>query len=93
MVVHLRLAESLRQKRLRPAPQDRAVITNDDVAVENSLYTTGRRGVAGTLVVEKIVGAAAEVGMEFRPGADRQRAIVTRARETKRAVVFAVSDS
>jgi dihydroxyacetone kinase-like protein len=32
------------------------------VAVENSLYTTGRRGVAGTLVVEKVVGAAAERG-------------------------------
>ena len=39
------------------------VLTNDDVAVEDSLYTTGRRGVAGTLVVEKIVGAAAEQGM------------------------------
>jgi phosphoenolpyruvate---glycerone phosphotransferase subunit DhaK len=39
------------------------VLTNDDVAVEDSLYTTGRRGVAGTLVVEKIVGAAAEEGM------------------------------
>lgn len=38
------------------------VLTNDDVAVEDSLYTTGRRGVAGTLVVEKIVGAAAEQG-------------------------------
>jgi dihydroxyacetone kinase-like protein len=38
------------------------VLTDDDVAVENSLYTTGRRGVAGTLVVEKIVGAAAEQG-------------------------------
>jgi dihydroxyacetone kinase-like protein len=36
------------------------VVTDDDVAVENSLYTTGRRGVAGTLVVERIVGAAAE---------------------------------
>lgn len=36
------------------------VTTNDDVAVENSTYTTGRRGVAGTLVVEKILGAAAE---------------------------------
>jgi dihydroxyacetone kinase-like protein len=36
------------------------IITNDDVAVEDSLYTIGRRGVAGTLVVEKIVGAAAE---------------------------------
>ncbi|MER9754417.1 dihydroxyacetone kinase subunit DhaK [Mesorhizobium sp. M0166] len=39
------------------------IVTNDDVAVENSSYTTGRRGVAGTLVVEKIVGAAAEQGM------------------------------
>lgn len=39
------------------------VVTNDDVAVENSSYTTGRRGVAGTLVVEKMVGAAAEQGM------------------------------
>src|SRR5688572_1916351 len=38
------------------------VIVNDDVAVEDSLYTTGRRGVAGTLVVEKIVGGAAEAG-------------------------------
>jgi dihydroxyacetone kinase-like protein len=41
------------------------VITNDDVAVEDSLYTTGRRGVAGTLVVEKIVGAAAEDGADL----------------------------
>ena len=41
------------------------VITDDDVAVENSLYTTGRRGVAGTLVVEKVVGAAAERGADL----------------------------
>jgi phosphoenolpyruvate---glycerone phosphotransferase subunit DhaK len=39
------------------------VLTNDDVAVETSTYTTGRRGVAGTLIVEKMVGAAAEAGM------------------------------
>ena len=39
------------------------VITDDDVAVETSTYSTGRRGVAGTLIVEKIVGAAAEMGM------------------------------
>ena len=43
------------------------IVTNDDVAVENSSYTTGRRGVAGTLVVEKIVGAAAERGMALEP--------------------------
>jgi dihydroxyacetone kinase-like protein len=41
------------------------VIVNDDVAVENSTYTTGRRGVAGTLIVEKIVGAAAERGLSL----------------------------
>lgn len=40
-----------------------SVVTNDDVAVEKSTYTTGRRGVAGTLIVEKMVGAAAEKGM------------------------------
>jgi phosphoenolpyruvate---glycerone phosphotransferase subunit DhaK len=45
--------------------QAMSVRTNDDVAVEDSLYTTGRRGVAGTLVVEKIVGAAAEGGMDL----------------------------
>lgn len=41
------------------------VIVNDDVAVENSTYTTGRRGVAGTLIVEKIVGASAERGAKL----------------------------
>jgi dihydroxyacetone kinase-like protein len=41
------------------------VLTDDDVAVETSLWSTGRRGVAGTLVVEKIVGAAAEDGMSL----------------------------
>jgi len=39
------------------------IVTDDDVAVEKSTYSTGRRGVAGTLIVEKIVGAAAEKGM------------------------------
>jgi dihydroxyacetone kinase-like protein len=43
--------------------QDNAmVIVNDDVALEDSTHTTGRRGVAGTLIVEKILGAAAERG-------------------------------
>jgi len=40
----------------------RTVIVNDDVAVQDSLYTAGRRGVAGTVAVEKIAGAAAERG-------------------------------
>jgi dihydroxyacetone kinase-like protein len=42
------------------------VVTDDDVAVEKSTYSTGRRGVAGTLVVEKIVGAAAEIGSDLK---------------------------
>ncbi|MGI9331761.1 MAG: dihydroxyacetone kinase subunit DhaK, partial [Gammaproteobacteria bacterium] len=41
------------------------VLINDDVAVEDSTYTQGRRGVAGTVVVEKMVGAAAERGMDL----------------------------
>ncbi len=38
------------------------VVTNDDVAVKDSLYTIGRRGVAGTIFVHKIAGAKAEEG-------------------------------
>ncbi len=38
------------------------IVTDDDVAVEKSTYSTGRRGVAGTFVVERLVGAAAETG-------------------------------
>ena len=40
----------------------RSVLINDDVAVEDSLYTAGRRGVGGTVLVERIAGAAAERG-------------------------------
>lgn len=38
------------------------VIVDDDIAVEDSTFTTGRRGVAGTVLVHKILGAAAEAG-------------------------------
>lgn len=41
------------------------VVVDDDVAVENSTYTTGRRGIAGTVFIHKIVGAAAEKGLEL----------------------------
>jgi dihydroxyacetone kinase-like protein len=41
------------------------VLTNDDVAVESSLHSQGRRGVAATVIVEKIVGAAAEAGADL----------------------------
>jgi len=42
-----------------------SVVVNDDVAVEDSLYTTGRRGIAGTVFIHKIAGAAAEKGLEL----------------------------
>lgn len=43
-----------------------AVFVNDDVAVTDSLYTVGRRGVAGTMFVHKIAGAAAEQGKDLK---------------------------
>jgi dihydroxyacetone kinase-like protein len=45
--------------------QVETVITNDDVAVKDSLYTAGRRGVGVTVLLEKIVGAAAESGADL----------------------------
>src|SRR5438093_5399798 len=42
--------------------QVESVLTNDDVAVEDSLYTAGRRGVGVTVLVEKLAGAKAEAG-------------------------------
>jgi dihydroxyacetone kinase-like protein len=41
------------------------VVVDDDVAVDDSPHATGRRGVAGTVIVEKIVGAAAESGADL----------------------------
>jgi dihydroxyacetone kinase-like protein len=38
------------------------VLVNDDVAVDDSSFTTGRRGVAGTVIVEKVIGSLAESG-------------------------------
>ena len=43
-----------------------SIIVNDDVAVEDSTWTTGRRGVAGTIFVHKIAGAAAEKGLSLQ---------------------------
>ncbi|GFN36095.1 dihydroxyacetone kinase subunit DhaK [Tepidimicrobium xylanilyticum] len=41
------------------------VVVNDDVAMEDSTYTVGRRGIAGTVLVHKITGAAAERGLDL----------------------------
>jgi dihydroxyacetone kinase-like protein len=42
------------------------ILVNDDVAVEDSSFTTGRRGVAGTVIVEKVVGSLAELGGDLK---------------------------
>jgi dihydroxyacetone kinase-like protein len=47
-----------------------AVVTNDDVAVQDSLYTAGRRGVGVTVLAEKMCGAAAEAGKSLQEVAD-----------------------
>jgi phosphoenolpyruvate---glycerone phosphotransferase subunit DhaK len=52
-----------------------SVVTDDDVAVTDSLYTTGRRGVGVTVLLEKIVGAAAEEGRSLAEVADLARKV------------------
>jgi dihydroxyacetone kinase-like protein len=46
--------------------QVQSVVINDDVAVQDSLYTAGRRGVGTTVLAEKICGAAAEKGLDLK---------------------------
>jgi dihydroxyacetone kinase-like protein len=67
----------------------RSVIIDDDVAVKDSLYTAGRRGVAGTVLVEKIAGAAAERGDDLESVA----AIATRVNEQVRSMGVALTPS
>ncbi|MGW6423015.1 dihydroxyacetone kinase subunit DhaK [Nocardia sp. NPDC055053] len=57
-----------------------SVIVDDDVAVQDSLYTAGRRGVGGTVVVEKIAGAAAEQGRPLAAVAEVARTVNERTR-------------
>lgn len=52
-----------------------AVVTDDDVAVQDSLYTAGRRGVGVTVLVEKIAGAAAEEGRPLAAVAEVARKV------------------
>jgi dihydroxyacetone kinase-like protein len=52
-----------------------SVVTDDDVAVQDSLYTVGRRGVGVTVLVEKIAGAAAEQGRSLAEVADVARKV------------------
>lgn len=57
-----------------------SVVVNDDVAVEDSLYTAGRRGVGGTVLVEKIAGAAAEAGADLARVAEVAQRVVDNVR-------------
>jgi dihydroxyacetone kinase-like protein len=67
----------------------RSVLVNDDVAVEDSLYTAGRRGVAGTVLVEKIAGAAAERGASL----DAVESVARRVAENVRSMGLALTPS
>ncbi|AOT70436.1 dihydroxyacetone kinase subunit DhaK [Geosporobacter ferrireducens] len=59
-----------------------SVVVNDDVAVENSTWTTGRRGIAGTVFVHKIAGAAAEKGKNL----DEVKAVAEKVIENVRSM-------
>ena len=63
------------------------VYVNDDVAVKDSLYTVGRRGVAGTIFVHKIAGAAAEKGKSL----EEVKAVAERVIANVRSIGFALT--
>lgn len=62
-----------------------AVYVNDDIAVKDSLYTVGRRGVAGTVLVHKCAGAAAEQGKSL----EEVKAIANKVIDNVRSFGFA----
>ncbi|GAB3253944.1 dihydroxyacetone kinase subunit DhaK [Kineosporia babensis] len=64
-----------------------AVVTDDDVAVQDSLYTAGRRGVGVTVLAEKIAGAAADAGRDLNGVAD----IVRKVNENGRSMGVALT--
>ena len=64
-----------------------AVYVNDDIAVKDSLYTVGRRGVAGTVFVHKIAGAAAEQGKSL----EEVKAVANKVIDNVRSFGFALT--
>ena len=64
-----------------------AVYVNDDIAVTDSLYTVGRRGVAGTVFVHKIAGAAAEEGRSLA----EVKAVANKTIQNVRSIGFALT--
>ncbi len=65
----------------------RSIVINDDVAVQDSLYTAGRRGVGGTVLAEKITGALAERNASL----DDVAAICTRVNDNVRSMGMALT--
>lgn len=63
------------------------VYVNDDIAVKDSLYTVGRRGVAGTVFVHKIAGAAAEQGKSLK----EVKAVAEKTIHNVRSIGFALT--
>ncbi|MDD3140151.1 MAG: dihydroxyacetone kinase subunit DhaK [Lachnospiraceae bacterium] len=63
------------------------VRVDDDIAVQDSLYTVGRRGVAGTVFIHKIAGAAAEKGLEL----SEVKAVAEKAIKNVRSIGFALT--
>ena len=70
-ILNFELAAELTAGQVEVAP----VVTNDDVSVEDSLYTAGRRGVGVTVLVEKVAGAAAEAGAPLATVAEVARRV------------------
>jgi len=67
-----------------------SVVINDDVAVEDSLYTAGRRGVGATVLAEKICGAAAENRRSLKDVADICRKVNDRSRSMGMALTSCI---
>ena len=70
-----------------------SVLTNDDVAVEDSLWTAGRRGVGVTVIVEKLAGAKAEAGGSLEEVATVARRVNERGRSLGVALTSCVTPS
>jgi dihydroxyacetone kinase-like protein len=70
-----------------------AVVTNDDVAVQDSLYTAGRRGVGITVIAEKICGAAAEERKSLAEVADLCRRVNSEGRSMGMALTPCITPS
>ena len=70
-----------------------AVVTNDDVAVQDSLYTAGRRGVGITVIAEKICGAAAEEGSSLAEVAELCRKVNGQGRSMGMALTPCITPS